>query len=124
MFSTKKTHPIASNNVNEGFDLKSDKFADLDPGQIEVIVECKQIENAENSVRRTAFGVIGNHALDSNQFPSIERSVDIVITSDSQQIKLPSELNLDKYSTLATATREWAREKTFDGCPVFCVKFI
>lgn len=95
---------------------------------MEVIFECKQIEKSENAVRnhRTAFGIIGNLALEGNQFPSIERSYDITITSENQQIKVPSELNLDRLSAsgVTAEAREWKREKTFDGCPVFCVIFI
>lgn len=95
---------------------------------MEVVFECKQIEKSENAVRnhRTAFGIIGNLALEGNQFPSIEHSCDIVVTSENQQIKVPSELNLDRVSAsgVTAEAREWKRDKTFDGCPVFCVIFL
>lgn len=128
LFSTSKTHPLQSRAPNTGFELKSEKCIEINPGDMEVVVECKQIEKAESAARnhRTAFGIIGNLALDSNQFPSIERSCDAVITTENQQIKVPSDLNLDRVSASATTgdAREWKREKTFDGCPVFCVIFM
>lgn len=128
--SSTKTHPIESQVPSEWFDLR--KINETEPIKVEIVVEHQNVDKVENAAntnsgnvhRATGFGNVGNIALNSNQFPSIDHRCDVTnLAENLQQIRVPSDLNLDKQSATGgtTTAKEWKREKTFDGCPIFSV---
>lgn len=125
-----KTYPIDSGRVT-GFELNPEKSNisgnfENQPGNLEIVIERQNIVNVENALkcRRTTFGNIGDHALENNNFPSIERTCALAVAEISENhIKLPSDLHLDRHSISEIAAKEWKREKTFDGSPIFSVLF-
>lgn len=134
IFSSPKTHPADDQTPSTWFDLNKAGAEMQPPVKIEIVVERQQIGSVENPlhVQRTTIGTVDNNQVD-NQFPSIERSapssinaVELQLQQQQQTIKVPSDLNLDRSSATGVsgataAAREWKRDKTFDGCPIFCV---
>lgn len=132
IFSPSKTHPAGEKAPINWFGLSKAEIEMQQPTKIEIVVECQQINLVENplKIQRTTVGTVGNHAINGNQFPSIEcsaaSSLDAIGTQQQQTIKVPSDLNLDRSSVTGVsgttaAAREWKRDKTFDGCPIYCV---
>lgn len=128
--SSTKTHPVENQVPSEWFDLR--KVNETEPIKVEIVVERERIETVENAAntnsgnlyRATAFGNIGQVTMNPIQLRAIEENCDVTnVTANLQHIKVPSDLNLDKQSATGgtTTAKEWKREKTFDGCPIFSV---
>lgn len=119
IFSPSKTHP-----ATDGQQVKSTWLDATEmPSKIEIIVECQQVHLVENplSIRRTSFGTVDNQA-------NVNAAIDSngLRTQQQQNIKVPSDANLSRSSVtgisgMTGTAREWKRDKTFDGCPIYSV---
>lgn len=84
----------------------------------EIVFECKQIKASEKSANAFSKLTTLNNNLgltQSNDFPSIDKSEPV---KNGETAIAASQSNLNS----AKAPREWKREKTFDGCPIYFVK--
>lgn len=132
IFSPSKTHPVAGEMPAAWTNTAKDPNA-----MHEIVIECQQINLVENPLRLqpTTVSTVGNYAVHSNQLPPIELNGIAAVNDENAlrplsqtTIKVPSDLRLSRGSvagvsamTTGTVAREWKRDKTFDGCPIFCV---
>ena len=117
IFSPSKTHPADGKQAANTW-LDASEM----PSKIEIIVECQQINLVENplTIRRTSFGTVGSQA------PQIAANGLLAQQQQQQHIKVPSDANLSRSSVtgisgMTGTAREWKRDKTFDGCPIYSV---
>lgn len=104
-----------------------DEISDSIPS-VEIAFECKQIKNSENSASHftkitTINCDLNELNINNNDFPSIDNSevVPIKIANVVNNSVHVSRNQID--SSDPKAPKEWKREKTFDGCPIYRVMF-
>lgn len=110
------------------------KIEELEPivvEDIEQAFQCKKINPSERAVATYTFsGNVNGFKIDESNFPSIDRSESEATKKTVETIHaqpVPSRRSSKADSNIVDGNaekktpKEWKREKTFDGCPIYRV---
>lgn len=89
---------------------------DDNPAFEEHVFECKKVQNVKNAVFVTNFSSVGNANV--LNFPSIDNS-EINGNYENEENKEVTKI----IKQTDENPKEWKREKTYDGCPIYRVSF-
>lgn len=106
------------------------KIEELEPPSVQAVedtFECQKIKPTENARSRYTFsGNVGGLKIEENDFPSIDNSESEgkkqIIHAKGIRSQSGSKVDLNVAGTDEKA-KEWKREKTYDGCPIYRVNF-
>lgn len=91
-------------------------FEEDSPVLDEQIFECKKVQSVANPIFATKFSCVSN--VNCLNFPSIDNS-EINGNYDSEDKEVVTKFQ----EKTNEAPKEWKREKTFDGSPIYRVRF-